>query len=416
VTGATKNDAVAAETTGVGIGARELIVMLSAVMALMAMGLDLILPGFDEIRETFALGEGSNRTGQLITFYFFGLAGAQFVWGPLADRFGRKPVLYVGIGIYIVGAAASALAPTFNLLLAARVLWGVGAAASRVVATSIIRDRFVGERMAKAMSQIMAVFVLVPVIAPSFGAVIVAFLPWQAVFWFCAIWAIAIGLWSLRLRETLAPEYVRPLNPRGVLRSYAEVIRIPTTLGYTIASMFLQVAFTLYLATSELIIGEIYGRPGQFPVIFGVVAIGFGLAAFLNGHLVERFGIPTMIAGAVLFAIAGSTLLVAISITADGAPNFWLFMLLTGLTLSSFMLLMPNMNTEALTPVGHIAGVASAFTSAIRIGFGSAIAGLIINRVDDSVTPFAIALLATVLATATSVAIIRRLPRVETSM
>jgi len=410
VTTAAKADTTAPREPSVGVGARELIVMLSSVMALMAMGLDLILPGFDDVRDTFALGEGSNQTGQLITFYFFGLAVAQFAWGPLADRFGRKPVLYAGVVIYIVGAAASALAPTFGLLLAARAFWGIGAAAARVVATSIIRDRFVGERMAKVMSQVMAVFVLVPVVAPSLGAIIIAVLPWQAVFWFCAIWAAAIGLWSLRLSETLAPEHVRPLSATGIARSYSEVIRTPITLGYTVATVFLQVAFTLYIATIELIIGEIYGRPGQFPVIFGVVSIGFGVGAVLNGRLVERFGIPSMIASAVLFAIIASVLLVAISTSANGRPNFWLFMTLTGLILSSFMLLMPNMNTAAMTPVGHIAGTASAFTSAIRIGVGAAIAGLLISLIDDSVTPFSIALLGTVLATGATVAVIRRLP------
>ena len=186
-TRATAAEQAEANKTQLGVGARELVVLISSVMALMAVGLDLVLPGFDDIREAFDLGEGSNRTGQIITFYFFGMAAAQLVWGPLADRFGRKPVLYAGITIYMIGAAASALAPSFESLLGARVIWGVGAAGARVVATAIIRDRFVGERMAKAMSQIMAVFVLVPIVAPSFGALILAVAPWQAVFWFLSL-------------------------------------------------------------------------------------------------------------------------------------------------------------------------------------------------------------------------------------
>lgn len=385
-------------------------------MALMAVGLDLILPGFAEVRSAFDLGDGSNQVGQVITFYFFGLAIAQLVWGPLADRFGRKPVLYAGVGIYVIGAAASALAPTFEALLAARVFWGMGAAGARVCATAIIRDRFVGDRMAKAMSQIMAVFVLVPVVAPSVGALILRVLPWQAVFWASALWAVGAALWSLRLEETLDPAHVRELSLSQVTRSYIEVARVPVTLGYTIATMFLQVAFTLYLANSELIIGEIFGRPGQFPVIFGVVAIGFGLAAFLNSRLVERFGMDRMIGSVLIASVTGAALLVLVSVLGDGLPSFWLFMPLTGFVLSTFMLLMPNMNTAALTPVGHIAGSASALTSAIRIGVGSAIAGVITRWIDDSVTPFAIAVLVTVLATAASFVVIRSLPETRSEI
>ena len=393
-----------------GVGPRELVVLISSVMALMAVGLDLVLPGFDDIREAFDLGEGSNRTGQIITFYFFGLAAAQLVWGPLTDRFGRKVVLYAGITIYTVGAAASALAPTFEALLAARVFWGVGAAAARVVATSIVRDCFVGERMAKMMSQVMVVFVLVPVVAPSFGAVILMVFSWRAVFWFCAIWAVGIAVWSLRLKETLNPADVRPLSFGQVGRSYLEVVRIPMTVGYTVASVFLQVVFTLYLASSELIIGEIFDRGEQFPVVFGVIALGFGVSALINSRLVERFGMDGMITSGLLVAVSGGVVAVVLAVVGAGRPNFWLFMPVIAIVLASFMVLMPNMNTAAMTPVGHIAGSASAFTSGIRIGVGSAIAGVLNEFIDDSITPFAVSVLVMVVMTALAVAWVRRLP------
>lgn len=397
----------------VGVGARELVVLISSVMALMAVGLDLVLPGFDEIREAFDLGEGSNRVGQIITFYFFGMAVAQLVWGPLADRFGRKPILYAGIVLYIIGAGASALAPSFGFLLATRVLWGMGAAAARVVATSIIRDRFVGDQMARMMSLVMAVFVLVPVVAPSFGAVILAVLPWQAVFWFCAIWAGAVGVWSLRLRETLDPAHVRPFNARQIGRSYAEVARIPLCSAYTLGTTFLQVSFTLYLATSELMIGEIYDRQAQFPIIFGVVAVMFGMSAMINSRFVERLGIDGMVNRGLAAGFLGAILLVVVAVSGSGRPNFWLFIALTGFVLATFMLLMPNMNTAAMVPVGHIAGAASAFISAIRIGLGSAIAGLLTGFVDDSITPFALTLLGSMILTTLTVRFVRSLPETQ---
>lgn len=202
---------------------RELLTMISAIMALMALGIDLMLPAFDDIRKAYDLGAGSPETGKVITVFFFGLAVAQLVYGPLADRFGRKPILYIGSIIYLVGAVGSALAPTFELLLLSRFVWGIGAAGSRVVATAIIRDRFAGTAMAKAMSQVMAVFMLVPVLAPTIGTGIIAILPWRSVFWFCAVWAVIVTLWSLRLRESLDPANRRPFRLGSTVRGYTEV-------------------------------------------------------------------------------------------------------------------------------------------------------------------------------------------------
>ena len=393
------------------VGARELVVLLSAIMALMALGIDLMLPGFDEIGAAFDLPEDTNRTGQIITFYFFGLSIAQVVYGPLTDRFGRKPVLYLGIVIYVSGAAASALAPSFGLLLAARLWWGIGAAGARVVATSIIRDRFEGDQMARAMSQVMMVFVLVPVFAPTIGAVVIAVMPWQAMFWLCAVCAIGVAAWSLRLPETLDPADVRPFGVRSALHSYGEVARTRVTLGYTIASVFVQANMTGYLATSELMIGDIFDREAAFPLIFGVVALLFGFTAWLNGRLVERLGMHTMIRGALTVTLGLAPVLLAVTIASDGRPSFWFFIPVMAVMLSTGMLLMPNLNSLAMTPVGHIAGAASAFTSAIRIGVGSVIAALATSSMQDTVTPFAWLLLVMTACAAATITVVNRMAR-----
>ncbi len=392
---------------GTGVGANELLVLISAIMALMALGIDLMLPAFSDIRSAYDLGEGSNQTGQVITVFFLGLAAAQLFYGPLADRFGRKPVLYFGIIVSMLGAVGSALAPTFGLLLASRFLWGVGAAGARVVATAIIRDRFVGSAMAKAMSQIMAVFVLVPVVAPSVGSGLIAIFPWRSVFWFCVVWSTIIGLWSLRLSETLRPEHVQPLSIANSWRSYARVARTPITSGYTVATAFLQAAMTTYLAVSELIIGDIFDREAEFPFIFGLIALGFGVAALVNGRLVERRGVDRMVASAFAINIPVAAVLVLVSVLGDGTPSIWLFVPLLAGVLASFMLLMPNLNTAAMTPVGEIAGSASAFTGAVRTAGGAAIAAVVTRWITDSVTPFAIALLVFCTLAALTVANVR---------
>jgi DHA1 family bicyclomycin/chloramphenicol resistance-like MFS transporter len=349
-----------------------------------------MLPAFDDIREAFDLGEGSPETGKVITVFFMGLAVAQLVWGPLADRFGRKPVLYAGTAIYIVGAIGSALAPTFELLLLSRFVWGIGAAGSRVVATAIIRDRFEGTAMAKAMSQIMAVFMLVPILAPTLGTAIIALFPWRGVFWFCAIWAVFIMVWSLRMRESLDPANRRPLRVGATMQGYVEVARTRVTAGYSISTIFLQGVFTSYLASSELLITEVFDREAQFPYIFGAVAILFAAGAVLNGRVVGLIGIHRLVNGVFGVLIPLTLLSVVISVSANGQPNFWVFMPVLALTLGSFMFLMPNLNTAALTPVGHLAGTASALSGAARLGGGAVLGTLVSGQVSGSTTPFSI--------------------------
>jgi len=372
------------------MGRRELLTLISAIMALMALGIDLMLPAFDDIRAAYDLGEASPRTGQVITVFFMGMAVSQLVYGPLADRFGRKPVLYLGIAIYIVGAIGSALAPTFELLLFSRFVWGVGAAGARVVAMAIVRDRFVGVDMAKAMSQIMAVFMLVPILAPAVGTGIIAIFPWQGVFWFCAVFAVAIGTWSLRMRESLNPANRRELRVGSTVRGYTEVARTRVTAGYTIATIFLQTVFTAYLASSELLISDVFDREAQFPYIFGAVALLFAAGAIANGWVVGILGLHRVINVVFAITVTLSLVSVAISLTSEGRPEFWIFMPVLALNLGSFMFLMPNLNTAALEPVGHLAGTASALSGATRMAGGAVLGTIVSGQVTDSTTPFSI--------------------------
>jgi DHA1 family bicyclomycin/chloramphenicol resistance-like MFS transporter len=190
---------------GVGrIGRRELLALLSLTMALTALSIDLMLPAFGEIRAAFGMEPDSSDVAAMVTVFMIGLASVQLLYGPFSDRFGRKPMLYAGFALYALGAAGAALAPSFGLLLLSRFLWGVGAAGPRVIGLAIVRDTYQGDQMARAMSFIMAVFILVPVLAPSVGAAILSFAPWRAVFWFCVIYLVGMALWVLRLPETVS--------------------------------------------------------------------------------------------------------------------------------------------------------------------------------------------------------------------
>lgn len=370
------------------MGRRELLVMVSAIMAITAMGLDLMLPAFDDIRSEFDLGDSSTETSRIITIYFMGLATGQLFFGPIADRYGRKPTLAIGAVIYVVGSIGAALAPTFSMLLVARFGWGIGAAGARVVAMAIIRDRFEGAQMASAMSNVMAVFLLVPVLAPSVGVGLLAIFPWQSVFWSCAVFVCIVLLWSLRLRETLDPANRRDLKPRTVAAGYAQVARTKITFGYTIAAVFIQAGFIVYVAGIELIVTDVFDRKDQFPIIFGAVGVMFGLASLINGRIVERLGIDGVVNrtfGGLVGVLAAFNLLVLLS---PGAPNILIFIGLLGLVMASFMFLMPNLGSAAMLPLGEIAGSGTALTGSVRIAAGSVIGGYAAEQVGSRVTLF----------------------------
>jgi MFS transporter, DHA1 family, multidrug resistance protein len=394
-------------------GRHETLAMLSAIMALMAMAIDLMLSAFDDMRLTFGLDPTSNEIAGVVTVFFMGLAVAQLFYGPITDRFGRKAVLTASIAIYIVGAIASALAPTLPALLAARFVWGIGAAGARVVATAIARDLYEGVEMAKAMSQIMAVFIMVPVIAPTLGAGIVALFPWQAVFWACAIWAVAMWLWTTRMPETLPPERRRRLDRADITDSYLTFLRTRPTIWFSISSVFLQAVFTMYLASSELIVSEIFGRRDQFPFVFGAIAVGFGVGALVNGRVVGIFGVRPVIVTMLGVLLAGSVALLGVTVAADGTPGFWVFIPGLGILLALFMFIMPNLNAEAMQPVPHVAGTVSSLSGALRMAGGALLGGLVASRIDVSLTPFAVALLAFATCAAISVWIGARSPRMS---
>lgn len=383
----------------------ELLALCAAIMATMAVALDLMLPAFGDIESEFSLQTG--QIGQVITVFFFGLALAQLVYGPLADALGRKPVLYLAVGIYVLGAVISALASTFTVLLIGRFVWGVGAAGARVVAVAIIRDRFAGSAMAKAMSQMMAVFVLVPIIAPGLGAVVLIFAPWRSLFWICGVLSAGLVAWSLRLSETLDPARQRPLNLASTIRGYVEVSRTPITFGYTIGSIFLQGIFTAYLASSESIIDEVWDLRPWFPWIFGAVAILFGVGAIINGKVVERLGIDRVVDRAFGAMVPLAALLTIMSLMADGAPSIWLFMPVLGVMLTCMMFLMPNLGSAAMTPVGHLAGSGSALTGATRTAGGALIATAIARWTEGSATGLSIAVAVMAVLAAACVALTR---------
>jgi DHA1 family bicyclomycin/chloramphenicol resistance-like MFS transporter len=255
------------------------------------------------------------------------------------------------------------------------------------MAVAVVRDVYEGEEMARAMSFIMAVFVTVPIVAPSLGAAIAVLGPWQIVFWFCAVYALVVGVWSVRLNETLAPENRRELRMGRVLDAAREVLTQRQTMSYTLSMVFLFGAFSSYLASSELIVGEIYGRPGLFPFIFGGVAIGMGSAMLANAKIVGQFGLEKTVRYAVgAYMILAIGLLVVVAMT-DGRPPFWVTVVWVSAILVMYATMIPNVNSAAIAPMGHIAGMASAVIGTISLAGGAVLGTIIDRQISGTITP-----------------------------
>jgi DHA1 family bicyclomycin/chloramphenicol resistance-like MFS transporter len=359
-------------------------------MALAALGIDLMLPAFDEIRAGFDMAPGSTEVTALVTTYFLGLAIGQVAYGPIADRFGRRTAMNVGYGVYAAGALLTALAPTFGLILASRFVWGLGAAGPRVVTLAVVRDQFEGQRMSRAMSSIMAVFILVPIVAPALGSAIVAVTSWRWVFGVCTLVAVAVALWAVRLPETLRPEHrIERLAVAPVLRSARLVVTNRQTVCYLLAMSFLFGSFTSYLGSSENIISDTFDLPDSFPLVFGVLAAAMGGAMLANGRVVMRLGTIRLAHGAMLVYVALAAVYAAIAVATGGEPPFWLFLVGTGALLCCHALLIPNLNTIAMAPMAAIAGIASSVVGAIETALAALLGRLLDQAFDGTIRPLA---------------------------
>lgn len=390
---------------------RELIGLLAMATALTALGIDLMLPAFDEIRADFDLGAGSTAVTGLVTAYFVGLGVGTVFYGPLADHKGRRWTMRLGLGIYVTGALLAAVAPSLALVLFARFLWGMGAAGPRVVALAIVRDRFEGDAMSRTMSSLMAVFLLVPVLAPSLGALVLEVAPWRWLFVLCAAGALAVAVWTRRLPETLAAEHRIPdLRFHRVQTATRLVISNRSAVAYATATVALYGVFASYLGSSEAIVGQALDSEDRFPLIFGALAASMGVAAVLNGRIVHRFGTASMVRGALAVYVVMTGALLGVALATDGRPGLALFMPVMAVLLASHAQLLPNLNTLAMAPMAAVAGTASSVIGAAQLTLGAVLGGVLDRFFDGTIVPLAIGFVLAAAATVLAVVAARRAP------
>jgi len=371
-------------------GAREMTFMMAMVMALTALAVDSMLPALPAIGEGLGVAVANDRQF-VISIYLFGIGAGSLFYGPLSDRFGRKGVLVPALFAYVAFSIGCGLANSFPLLLALRFGHGLVSAALGVIVVAVIRDLFSGDAMAKRLSMIFLVFMIVPAIAPTMGAGITLFASWRAIFIVLAAMGVVMILWLRRLPETLAPADVRPLDVRTMIAGWATVTRHRRAAGYMIASGMMQGALYGYLNSSEQIIADIFHARSWFPLVFACVALGIATANFSNAAIVERFGARRVSQTATLAFMATS--IAQILVALSGAETLWMFTLLMMVNVGLIGFVGSNFGSIAMEDFGHMAGIASSYQSFAKTLLAAAIGALIGQQYDGTTLPLAYAFL-----------------------
>jgi DHA1 family bicyclomycin/chloramphenicol resistance-like MFS transporter len=339
------------------------------------MSIDIMLPALPLLHAEFNFAD-PNQAQSVIAFFFIGIGASQLFYGPLADRFGRKPVIIAGLTLFIFAGVLTTIAESFSTLLAARALQGIGAGAPRVMAVSLVRDRYAGALMARVMSLAVMIFMIVPVLAPSLGQLILMITPsWHWVFAMLVIAGVALLIWTIsRLKETLPPERRLPLTPRSVYCAYRQTLTTRRCAGYMLALSLVFGAHIGFIYSSQQIFTDVFHAGRSFPLLFAAIALTTGLAAFVNSKLVRRVGMRRLsVTGLVAIVIIN---VFHLGIDLAGHETLLVFMLLQGASVFTFGLLAANLNALAMEPMGHIAGTASSV-----IGFVSTSGGALIGMV-----------------------------------
>lgn len=369
-------------------GFGEFVGIVALMMGVTAISIDNLLPAFPAMQAHFGVAD-PNRMQFLISVYMVGFGVAQIVYGPLSDTFGRRPVLLGSLAVYLAGSGLAMVAPSFEWLLAARVIQGIGAAGGRVLSTAIVRDRFAGREMASVMSLVMMVFLMVPMIAPAVGGVMLLLGSWHYVFVSMLALAGILAVWfSARMPETLHPQYRRPFSLRTIGQAVALTFRTRVAVGYATALGLLTGCIMGYVGSAQQVFDTgLYHLGALFPLAFGVVAGAMGAATLVNARVVRRLGMRTLSHAGLSLFVAVAVVQVGVGLAYHGHPPLWLFV--TILAGNQFLLsfAMPNFNALALQPLGEIAGTASSFLGFYTTILGALCGFLIGQAFDGTVLP-----------------------------
>jgi DHA1 family bicyclomycin/chloramphenicol resistance-like MFS transporter len=365
----------------------EFILLIASMTSLVALTTDIMLPALGQI--AFDLGRSDPNDGHLvISVLFAGYALGQLIVGPLSNTMGRRPVVHGGYVLFALGCVICLTASAFEGLLAGRFLQGVGMAGPRIVAMAIVRDQSDGRTMARIMSFVMAVFILVPAVAPALGQVVISLSHWRGTFWLLLITAAVTWTWfSLRQPETLAPPNRRPLSARAIRDGIRIIVFTPAAIGYTVSAGLIFGPFLGYLSMAQQIFQTSYETGPRFALWFAAAALSIGAASIVNSHLVECLGMRYLSNLSLVMVIIFSAIFGGIALTANGLPPFGVFMTWLMLTFFCMGLLFGNLNALAMDPLGKMAGLGAAIVGALSTAIAIPVGAALSQQFDGSVTP-----------------------------
>lgn len=352
------------------------IALVAALMALNAMAIDIMLPAFPQLTESLAL-QDANQTQFVLTTYMAGFGIGQLALGPLSDRYGRRAPLIWGLGLYIIAAFAAVFSPNFTVLLILRMLQGLGAAATRIVAVAVVRDTHSGRAMAEVMSLVFMVFMIVPIVAPAIGQLLVQLGPWHLIFVIMSLMGLAVALWSwFKLPETLAPENKRELRFSVIVDGFRLVFSNRQAMMYGLAPGVMFGALFAFLGSAQAIYDGIYGLGALFPAAFATVAGFMAMSSLLNARIVRVVGMRRLSHGALTGFILLSGVWMIWSFFGDiPLPGF---LALVSTIMFMFGMIANNFNSMSMEPLGKVAGTASSVFGFLQT-FGGAVLGAAIG-------------------------------------
>lgn len=379
-------------TAPAGMHRREFVAFIAAVMAVNALGVDLMLPALADIARDLSITNANHRQW-IITAYMFGFGSGNLLYGPLADRFGRRPVLIATLTGFAAASVFAASSATFGALLFARLLQGLMSASTRVLAVAIVRDGASGRAMARTMSVAQMIFFVVPIMAPTLGQGLLAFGPWRFIFYVLGGFAAFVLAWTLlRLPETLPAARRVPISLASLGANYRLTLTNRYSLGYSLAAALTFGGIIAFVSSSQQIFVDHFGAGRKFTLFFGICACAMGAASFLNSRLVERLGTRLISQTAILVLILLSV--VHVGIIAVGQETLTTFVLFQALSMTCIGLCGANFGAMAMEPVGHIAGTASSVQGFIASVGAVGVASLIGQAYSGTTLPLALGNLA----------------------
>ncbi|CAN0440279.1 unnamed protein product, partial [Laminaria digitata] len=371
-------------------GGLTLLLILAALSASAPMSVDMYLPAFPALAQDLLTDSG--RVQQTLSAFLLGFAIAPIVWGPLSDRFGRKPILYAGLAIFVAASIGGALSTSIDVLIGFRFLQALGGSAAAALARAIVRDRYDREEAAKTLSLLFVVMAIAPMAAPILGGQVLVFFGWRAIFWALAGFGVICLLITVYpLRETLPPARRTHHRVGDMAKSYGALIRNKRYLGYAFCQGLSFAAMFAYIAGSPFVIIELFGvSPELYGFLFAAHVVALMVGSAVNSRVVVRVGVDRMLAIGT-YGIAGGGVLVFLA----GALGVPLFALIGSVVVMMLFVTMigANATAGALSEFPNMAGTASAFLGMMQFALGAAAGALVGFFHDGTAMPLVIVMM-----------------------